>query len=446
MAISDLTGQIISSSTYNAIRGRVNRVLGIGNGADQGYGVTLSSVSRGDNSLITSEDMLALYNDIVKGRTHQKGSIDLQWTNTAGLNPPSDDDLIGYYAAAAFDLTTQPTNTYILYWNNTQDPNRSISLYNPTVTGTGIQLRVVHIGRIYEVTILQNGTGFAINNTINIPGIFIGGYEPRNNLTITVLNVNTDGGITVVSATGEANPIQSSVYATNNANEGFQDFIDASNDLEADKDLVGAGQTSISVKSYSRRVTSWFSAIDHIVRVEWADANARRYFFNTGGEIRFNANLTGGLANPNSVGTAAPPSVKDEIWQSMLGNMGTILFTKYRTYSTGSEGSDYGFGNYSGSQSVDWSQSSLINPVKIFSQPGVGIYSENEYYILAYQDAANSLIFNIIFNDRDLGDQNGVGSAVDEAVTGIVESTVSTKTATGALGIPEPTVFLQSPL
>ena len=355
-------GELISASAYNTIRGRVNRVLGIGDGNTQGYGIALESVARGGNELITSSDMVALYNDLVKARTHQKGS-DLQWSNPEGLNPPSKDELIGYYAADIADVADPSSATYVLNWIDTVDPNKSISLYNSLLTGpSGLRLRIVVIGRTYEVNITQEGQGFTVNDTIVIPGHLVGGSTPTNNLNLQVSLVNAQGGITffdLASITANAKPKQTSEFSTNDTNEGFQDYYDAIDDIENDINLIGPGQASTRLVSSSIRKTSWSNIIDHSVKVQWDNADHRRRFFNTGGEIRFNAQLTGGLADPNNVGTAAPPSVKDEIWQSMLGNMGTVFFTKDRTYSNGSEGSDYRFGNFSGTTPVNWSQTNF---------------------------------------------------------------------------------------
>jgi hypothetical protein len=445
-------GELISSSTYNSIRGKVNRVLGIGDGAEQGYGVPLESIARGDNELITAADMEALYNDLVKARTHQKGSDNLDWSNPVGLNPPSTNELIGYFASSVSNLTSQASTTYNLKWVTTppEDPNTAISLYNENITGVGLRLRVVHTGEIYGVTVTEAGQNYSVDDVITVPGAILGGSSPQNDLQITVVDTNALGGIVQIDTAGSGKPEQSSEFATEGANEGIQDYIDAADDIEQGfiDGLIGPGQTTVSVKSYSRRTTSWSNRIDHKIRVQWESPDARRYFFNTGGEIRFTANLTGGLADPNNIGTAAPPSVKDEIWQSMLQKMGTVRFTANRTYSDGTEGSDYGFGNYSGTDPVNWDNTASDNRIKIFSQSGVGIYSENEYYIQAWQANPSTLVFIIIFNDRDLGDPPNPGApgslptGFDEPVTGEVESAVLTKTATGSLGVPEPTVKL----
>lgn len=433
-------GEVITSSTFNAIRGRVNRVLGVGDGTTQGYGLELQSQAKGDGETITAADMIALYNDIVRARIHQKGSTNLEWTNPEGLAPPSSDEIIGYYAADVNDLPDQTSNTYNLLW---VDGDNGIGLYNPLLAGSDLELRIVTNGRLYEVNITDEGQGFSIGDTILIPGTLVGGSSPANDLTITAVTIGSNGNITFIDPalqTGEAKPQQSSEGATEDINEGFQDYLDAVTDIENDKDLIGPGQSSVKIVATSSRTSTWSSIIYHAFEIEWDTADNRRYFFNTGGEIRFNASLTGGLSVPGT-GTAAPPSVKDEIWQSMLGNVGTVFFGKNRVYGNGTEGTGVEYGNFSGTTEVDWESTSSDNRLKVFSQTGVGIYSENEYYIDVFQKSDTILSFQIVFNDADLGDPNE-----DEFVTGRIDTTISLKLITGELAVPEPTIFERSEL
>lgn len=441
--MTNRTGEVITSSTFNAIRGRINRVLGAGDGTTQGYGLTLESQAKGDGESITAADMTALYNDIVAARIHQKGTTNLDWTNPEGLAPPSSNELIGYYAADISTDTTQSTVTFNVKWDNTDDPNKSISLYNSLSLGTGLELRIVKILDQYEINIEDNGSNFTVGENLTIPGVLVGGSSPANDITILIGTIDAQGGITFLNPagySGVAKSIRTSEYATQDINEGFQDFLDAVTDIENDKDLIGPGQSSIKVAATSTRTSPWSDAIYHGFDIEWDTIDNRRYFFNTGGEIRFNATLTGGLSTPGT-GTAAPPSVKDEIWQSMLGNIGTVFFTKSSVYNNGTEGVGVDYGNFSGSSEVDWTTTSSENRLKVFSQSGVGIYSENEYYIDVFQRSPTILSFRIVFSDGDIGDPD-----VDEFVTGRIDSSVSFKLITGQLAVPEPAIFERSEL
>lgn len=335
-AVTDL----VNSSVYNAIRSSINNVLGVGDGAQNGYGRTLESESKADNDVIYAADMQKLFNDLVKTRTHQKGSPPT-WSNADGLAVPSIGELVGVYAA-------------------------------------------------------------------------------------------------------DIGPGGTSADATADQAEGFADFEAAAQDILTDKDVFDASQFSTTIEDTNTRQSSWNGSINHTVTVTWQNADERRYFFNTGGTIKFDSNLTGGTSVPGDV-TTTPPATKDEIWQTMLGTMGTVRFSKSITASDGTNpGTGTAIGNY-----YDWSGSSSSSPVRIFTKSGAGLYAENEYYIDAWETASNSLRFNIVLIDNDIGDDAGGASSSgpeDEDVTGVTESTVSFVYASGALEIPKPALTVNSNL
>lgn len=339
-------GNVISRADYNAIQAKVRLVLGLGDGDQQGYGRSLESSQLGTNKVIEAEDMQALYNDLVKARTHQKG-ISLSWTNSTGLNSPSDDEIIGVFAA---DIGTNPN-----------DPDD-----------------------------------------------------------------------------------KSSQYATTDENEGFRDFESAATDIENDIDLQGPGQMTISQTSSSNRTTQWGggdtsapgSFINHTVTITWTNANERRYFFNSGGQVLFNASndpLPGGSEGPKTLN-----------WRSMLSTQGTIAFGKS---STSANGTNPGTGSNIGNFYADWGATNSSNRVVLYQKLGTDVYSDNSYRIEAWQTASNSIRFNIVFQDGDLGTANTPpDTPVDEYVQGETTSIASLKTATGALAIPVPASSTNSTL
>lgn len=336
-AVTDL----VNSSVYNSIRSSINNVLGVGDGAQNGYGRTLESESKADNDIIRASDMQLLYNDLVKARTHQSGNPPT-WTAPDGLGAPSAGEIVGVYAADV---------------------------------GTG-------------------GT---------------------------------------------------SVDATTDLNEGFADFEAAATDIIDDRDTFDAGQFSTTIENNNERQSSWNGEITHTVTVTWLNADERRYFFNTGGVIKFNANLTGGTSVPGDV-TTTPPGTKDEIWQTMLGTMGTITFGKNTTVA---DGTNPGIGTNVGNYYEAWAATSAASPIGLFAKSGAGLYAENEYSIVAWETAPNSIRFLISFADYDFGDDAGGNSSTgpeDEDVTGVTTSTVSFITATGVLAIPKPALTVNSNL
>ena len=91
---------LITASSYNAIRAKVNKVLGNGDAAEFGYGQTLTSSLLADNDIITAQDMQNLYDDLFLAATHQTGNPPV-WTVAAdGLDAPDAGDVVGIYAAA----------------------------------------------------------------------------------------------------------------------------------------------------------------------------------------------------------------------------------------------------------------------------------------------------------------------------------------------------------
>ena len=327
-AVTDL----VNSSVYNAIRSSINNVLGVGDGAQNGYGRTLESVSKADNDVIFAADMQKLFNDLVKTRTHQTGNPPT-WSNADGLAVPSIGELVGVYAA-------------------------------------------------------------------------------------------------------DVGPGGTSADATADQAEGFADFEAAAQDILTDKDVFDASQFSTTIEDTNTRQSSWNGSINHTVTVTWLNADERRYFFNTGGTIKFDANLTGGTSVPGDV-TTTPPATKDEIWQTMLNNMGT-----YKISVSGSEvvaGTATINSGVSGiysdtSNATDWSAYNNSNRLTVMSKSGTGVYSENEFKIEAWQTNTNSIRFLLTYSDNDIGDDvdgDEYSNPADENVTGTITAVVTARTATG---------------
>lgn len=202
--------------------------------------------------------------------------------------------------------------------------------------------------------------------------------------------------------------------------------------------------TSAQAAVTSTRSTPWGTGsnfrINHRVTVSWPSADEKDYFFNSGGQIRFEANLVGG--------TSGTVDSKDWDWQRILNSMGQIQFGKrfsdnaWRTISTGT-GAGSIITNLSSDSTV--TGGFLVNATKIFSQFGGGtpggntgtvdptlIYSDNEYYIQVVEPNSSQLIFEIVFDDSDSGtggQVEGFNDPVDEQVTGIITSFIRTYTA-----------------
>jgi hypothetical protein len=161
----------------------------------------------------------------------------------------------------------------------------------------------------------------------------------------------------------------------------------------------------------STRNTPWggssqAQSIFHEAKVQFNSANDRRYFFNTGSQIRFEATLTN---FPGGVGQD-----KFNNWAGMFSGMGIISFGSSETTTTGS-GTTQSLGNF------DLTQAYQV----IFIKSGSGLYSDNTYVIKAKQIDSRTLSFLIEFNDLD------TGSSIDDPVEGLLTSRVHQFRATG---------------
>jgi len=197
---------------------------------------------------------------------------------------------------------------------------------------------------------------------------------------------------------------------------GFNDYESAVDTIESNKLSIDAGNSSVEAATSSTRTTSWNGVITHEFTVTFASANDRRFFFNSGGEIRFSANLSGQSGS------------KSDDWSTLLNNMGTIKFNYTQTTSTGS-GTGSSIGNYDLTGAYQ----------TIFTKTGSGNYAENDYNIAARADSSSVLRFRIEFRDDDSGDppitplpKGATPGGVDEDVNGTLASTIQQLRATGS--------------
>ncbi len=187
--------------------------------------------------------------------------------------------------------------------------------------------------------------------------------------------------------------------------KGFQDFEDLITIFEADptRFSLAAAQSTSGTGVTSTRTAQWNTDISHIVRVDFASADARRHYFNSGGTIKFEAALT------------SQSGAKSNDWQSMLSAMGTIAMGYTATTTTGT-GTTTSIGNY------DLTSTNQT----IFRKPGSGVYSANDYFVYAKENSTTQLEFTLLFQEEAAGNPN-----FDEQVNGTLTSTVKFTRASG---------------
>ena len=124
----------------------------------------------------------------------------------------------------------------------------------------------------------------------------------------------------------------------------------------------------------------WTSAnqVYYEAKVTFTDEDNRRHFFNSGGELRFDATLTG-------VDAAHAQSVD---WQTMLSAIATVKLSHSSTESSASVGTPgYGFNMLTNTYQL------------VYTKGGTGDYAGNQINIYAKLSGTDSIDIKIAFDD-----------------------------------------------
>jgi hypothetical protein len=138
---------------------------------------------------------------------------------------------------------------------------------------------------------------------------------------------------------------------------------------------VDVNQQDVVVGLPNNRST-WNGTITLIIEVNFASADARRYYFNQGGFIRIASNTT-------------DSSSKGSDWNSIMG--GNLDFSAHATTSTGS-GTVYAIGNYE----LDGNVQRIYERINA----GGGAYSANDYFVDVQSTSATQITFTITWRDE----------------------------------------------
>lgn len=195
--------------------------------------------------------------------------------------------------------------------------------------------------------------------------------------------------------------------------KGIRDFENLMSDIEVDKFQVHPSQAVVETAITDTLSSRWNGLRDQEVRVTFTDADHRRHFFNTGGEIRFAANVTGAA------------TLKGLDWAQLCSTIGTVSF-KYNTTTVSGSGTPQSIGNYQ----LTTSYQTIYQ--KVGAGYYTGVYSGNLYTIKAKYTDANVIWFKIEFNDV-VFDNN-----IDNDVDGRLESVVQQFRANNTVSVPSP--------
>lgn len=193
--------------------------------------------------------------------------------------------------------------------------------------------------------------------------------------------------------------------------------------ISTNQRVIANNQATVENLVTAVRTLAWNGTITHTVTVTFTDTLRARYFFNAGGQIRFSASRTG---------TAA--TSKDTNWTNVLSSMGTLYMNHNSSgFLPGGSGSGSARGFYNLTTTF---QTLFIKGSSVYA------YQENDYNIAARVDNATTpriITFRIEFRDDDLGNSPipppgppPYGPKVDEPVTGVLTSTVSSFRPSGS--------------
>lgn len=181
---------------------------------------------------------------------------------------------------------------------------------------------------------------------------------------------------------------------------------------------LGSGQFTVEAGGTVTRSASWQSQVESVVTVTFSTAEQARFFFNSGGKIRFTSSRTGGSATDQNA-----------IWSSLLSTVGTQAF--------GGATPAINFYSLTNSYQTWYSSSPVSFP-----------YSGNTYRIDALCDVANNstgtariLTFRVVWADSYVDTQP---SPPDDLVDGSLALSVDQIRAIGNLQ-PSGTFTISSP-
>jgi hypothetical protein len=185
-----------------------------------------------------------------------------------------------------------------------------------------------------------------------------------------------------------------------------------------------SGQATLATITTGSRSTAWNGTINHTVTVSFGSAEAARFFFNTGSQIRFSASRSGG--------STSSPGTKNYSWTSALNGMGNIIFDYNSTTCSGT-----------GNPASIGFKDATTGTQTIFTKY-TDTYTPNQYDISMRYDNAGTLTFTVRF--QDLSGQPNPPFGIDENVDGTLTSTIQAYYASGSnVSVPQPAASSSGP-
>lgn len=132
-----------------------------------------------------------------------------------------------------------------------------------------------------------------------------------DNLRFDLVNaiLHQTGNLPIITEIQRTDPIR---YGANNPNFQYNTFADQA---VSNKFSLGEGQFIVASKGTASRSTSWKSSLLCDITVTFGTVDQARFFFNSGGKIRFASSRSGGAS-----------TAQNNAWSSLLSSAGNFDF------------------------------------------------------------------------------------------------------------------------
>ena len=202
------------------------------------------------------------------------------------------------------------------------------------------------------------------------------------------------------------------VDESNGLNNSYTQFESLATNINTNRNTISASRlTTGNTASSYQRTSVWNSTRVGTFTVTFASTTAARHFFNSGGAVQIDMNISG----------SATSKVTD--WNTLFQtNMGTLTFANLTSSRSGS----------GGTLTSSVAYTTLTTSFQtVYTTSAAGTYSSNNFNIqVRFTDVSNLVIeFQITLNDA-------AGGNIDEDVNGNLNINVNRRIANGALSDP----------
>lgn len=214
---------------------------------------------------------------------------------------------------------------------------------------------------------------------------------------------------------------------------GFNDYLSKMDEIETNRFDIDPDESTVANLATDTRTSTWNGSISCVFQAQFNDADERRHFFNSGGQLRISS------AGANGSGS------KSSDWATIISNPGQVqLGYNYATITGSTNGVTL---TSIGNNGLTSSYQDIME-----KQGSAAVYAENRYRVEARATDGKTIQFRVTFEDNDAGDQQAVdpapyGPAEDEDVNLDITVTLQTRRATGTyVSVNNPSVTIPNTL